>query len=456
MVPRARTRKAIITEGGFALPELLIAMFITVAGVLATFGAMDAARALTTISEHKQSGTHVAEQELERLQAMSYDKVALTSMPTTAASDVDPRSRVTAGGGYAAKTGIPAEPLVVDSAGGALATGPEPWTDGRTSGQLFRFVTWVDDPKCGALCPGTHDLKRISVAVTFNGTGVPRKPIFLTSLVEDPRDGPLDGVTDGLLNPLTAPDTQCLVNGQWEECAGSVVGNALTFFPYDTDATVASVRQAIGGNHSLHATVAPINALLCNLLIVVTGCPKPDLMGTTPPPGNADPAVVPALFNYATNVAGSIAGGRVMRQDTSCTGTPSQDNTRSHLWTTPPLTSATTLSGDGGFTFYTQTVGSVPASAKLCVRFYDVPASILNLISFAPTTLGTTSYEASSWPQTPAPVSFSFDFRANDVTVPAGHRIGVRVWADSASNADIAAIYDHPSYPTSVQLTATE
>jgi hypothetical protein len=53
-------------------------------------------------------------------------------------------------------------------------------------------------------------------------------------------------------------------------------------------------------------------------------------------------------------------------------------------------------------------------------------------------------------------VSFSFDFRANDVTVPAGHRIGVRVWADSSSDADIAAIYDHPSYPTSVQLTATE
>jgi hypothetical protein len=40
--------------------------------------------------------------------------------------------------------------------------------------------------------------------------------------------------------------------------------------------------------------------------------------------------------------------------------------------------------------------------------------------------------------------------------VPAGHRIGVRVWTDSSSGADIAAIYDHPSYPTSLQLTATE
>jgi hypothetical protein len=61
----------------------------------------------------------------------------------------------------------------------------------------------------------------------------------------------------------------------------------------------------------------------------------------------------------------------------------------------------------------------------------------------------------SSWPQQPTPVSFSFDFRATDVTVPSGHRIGVRVWVDSSSQADVAAIYDHPQYPTSIQLTET-
>jgi len=394
------------------------------------------------------------EQEIERIFEAVPDKIALTSTPTSAATDTDPRSRVS-GTNFSAKTGSP-EPMVVDATNGGLAAGPEDWNDGRTSGKLWRFVTWVDDPSCGILCPGTHDLKRITVAITFTGKGAPRKPLFLSSLMEDPQDGPLDGVTDGLLNPLNEPDTQCLQNGTWSQCAGSVVGNALTFFPYDTDATVSSVRQAITGNHGLHNTVAALSGALCNLLIIVSGCPKPDLMGDTPPPGPAAGAPMPALFNYAQDVTASIAGGRLLKRDTTCSGTPSQDNTKSEFWTTPPLTSNTTLSGDGGMTFYSQTNGGVQGAGKLCVRFYDVPNSLLNLIAFPATSLGTASYQLDAWPQQPAPVSFTFDFRASDVTVPAGHRIGVRVWADSSSVADLAAIYDHPQYPTSLQLTQTQ
>ena len=44
-------------ESGFALPELMIAMLITTVGVLATFGAMGAAGALTTVSERKQAAS---------------------------------------------------------------------------------------------------------------------------------------------------------------------------------------------------------------------------------------------------------------------------------------------------------------------------------------------------------------------------------------------------------------
>ncbi len=457
MAPGATPRRTLRDEDGFALAELLIAMVILSVGLLATFGAMDAARALTTVSEAKESGTHVAQQEIERIQAMDYTQIALTSTPAPSADEHDPRIRVTASGTYAAKSGQAGEPLLVDAVHGTLASGPEHWDDGRNSGNLYRFVTWVDDPSCGLLCPGTHDLKRIAVAVTFDGPRAPRDPIILSSLTEDPQDGPTDGVTDGLLNPLEEPDTQCLEDGQWEECAGSVIGNALTYFPYDTDATGSSVRQPISGNHTLHNTIAPVSALLCNLLIVISGCPKPDLMGTTPPPGpvvETDP--LPPLFNYATNLAGGILGGRLLRQDAGCTGTPSQDNSKSHMWTTPPVTSATELTGDGGMTLYSQTPAGVTGSAKICVRFYDVPASLLNLIAFPPTSLGTASYELDEWPTQPAPVSFTFDFRASNFTVPAGHRIGMRMWVDGASDTDVAAIYDHPQYPTSIQLTEAE
>ena len=51
-------------------------------------------------------------------------------------------------------------------------------------------------------------------------------------------------------------------------------------------------------------------------------------------------------------------------------------------------------------------------------------------------------------------MAFNFDFRTSDVTVPAGHRIGVRVWPANTSGADLALVYDHPSYPTAVQLNS--
>ena len=145
-----------------------------------------------------------------------------------------------------------------------------------------------------------------------------------------------------------------------------------------------------------------------------------------------------------------------MRKDASCSGTPSQDNTRSHFWTTPPLGAATTLSGDGGMTLFTQTAGSVPAAAKVCVRFYDVPDSILNLISAPPTILGTTSYNLGSWPQQPAPVTFSFDFRAQRRDRP--RRAPYR-GADVGRLRLAGGHRRHlrpPSYATSIQLTAPE
>lgn len=460
-------------ETGFTMVELMIAVFITVGGLMALIGTFDVSRQLNNLSERKEAATHVAEQAMEDVLAKSYPDIGLTSAPLHQSVPSDPRFYVTDGSGanpstYKWSQGPNAlapttDPLVVDS-GAAVDPNPTNWTDPKSgvSGKVYRFVTWVDDDKCGpdpiTLCPGSQDYKRVTIAVTVDGHGAPKKPILISSIASDPRAGPASGVVNGEQNPLADPLTQCRdASNALVTCAASIQGVGKTWFLYDTDATASSVRQEITGDHATHRTIAPLD-LTCATL--GQGCPKPDLLGIDPPPA---PDTLPSLFNYSTDVAGTYTGGRVLKRDTTCAGTPStSDNTKGAFWTTPTLSSTTTYTGEGGLTVYTQTINGVAAHAKLCLAFYDVPGSILNLVSAPPTLIGRVSYDPATWPTTPTGASFPFNFHGTipsglrdangNVSLVSGHRIGVRAWVDSGSAADIALIYDHPSYPSSVQL----
>src|SRR2546426_6869104 len=78
-------------EGGFTLLEVMVAALILAIGILAVVGVFDSSRRLTTISEENEVVAHRAELELERIQAMPFSGVALTSTPahSTDASDPD-------------------------------------------------------------------------------------------------------------------------------------------------------------------------------------------------------------------------------------------------------------------------------------------------------------------------------------------------------------------------------
>ena len=60
--------------------------------------------------------------------------------------------------------------------GGTLATSSA-FTDGKLSGTLYRFVTWVADP-CPT-CANSQDYKRVTVVLTTPGTASP----FITSTI---------------------------------------------------------------------------------------------------------------------------------------------------------------------------------------------------------------------------------------------------------------------------------
>ena len=425
--------------------ELLMAVLIIATGILAFSGTIDVSRGLTNQSEVHEVALHRAEREVERIQGLGYKQVAHPTGTSFTLTGNPLASRIVAGTEprfkWNRKDDTKSEPLFT-SADGAVALGPTTWNDGRYSGTILRFVTMADDAACATLilsplCPNSRNYKRVTVVVTVNGNKL--KPVWFSALVTDPDDGPLDAVT--------SPVTECLNNlGVPIQCVNKLTDTVRSLFLTDTPAT-SDIRQLISGSHTTHPTVAPIG--LCALLGL--GCPIPDLLGGDPPP--LVNGLLPALFKYSTDVSATYAGGRVLRRDVPCNGTPTQaDNTKGGFWTAPANTQARILTGDAGMSLYTQTVGNVTAPVTLCIAVYDVPQSLLNLLSLPPTEIGRASYSLASWPTQPTRVSFPFEFRTDNITIPSNHRLGVRIWASSASGADIAVIYDHPTYPTMVQF----
>ena len=437
-------------EDGLGLVELLVAVLVITLGVLSFAGTIDVSRGLTNQSELKESAVHRAEREIDRIQALGFKKVAHPTGTAFSLSGDPLASRIVAGTDPRFKwdrsSDATSEPLATAPTG-TVQLGPTAWNDGRFSGNVYRFVTWADDGACSdallaPLCPNSRNYKRVTVVVTSEGFDDPVKPVWFSALVSDPDDGPLDAVT--------APVTECLDDlGEPRECVNRLTDTVRSLFLTDTPAT-SDLRQPISGSHTTHPT---ITGVLCGVLVVLCP-PTPDLLGDDPPPLLAGD-ILPPLFKYSTDVSGGYTGGRVLRKDTSCSGTPTRDNTKGGFWTARPETAARILTGDAGMSIFTHTLDNVPAAVTLCIAVYNVPGNLLNLVSLGSATeIGRASYPRSSWPTQPTRVSFPFEFRTTNYTIPAGNRIGVRLWVANTSGADIAVIYDHPTYPTHVQFNS--
>jgi hypothetical protein len=286
--------------------------------------------------------------------------------------------------------------------------------------------------------------------VTVENALGPQKPILVQTLVGNPDNANGEGA-----NPLDSPNTTCEDgDGNEIDCTQGVGGTVTTWYLYDTPATTFSSRQEIVGSHPTHATVAASGTCSGG---TTTGCPKPDLMGIDPPPA---PEITPPLYNYSNEITGgTIPGGAVVRRDTTCNGTvTTTDNTKGHMWVTAPLASAMTLTGDAAMNVSTQTFNGVTADVMLCVAFYNVPAGITNLVANPPTLIGTSGYDnnGNSWPTSAKGMAFTLDFLDSGfgATVPAGNRVGVRIWPSTSSGADLVVIYDHPLHSGFLQVNA--
>lgn len=190
----------IADQGGFTVVEVLMAVLVLTVGMITLIGAFEPARKLGTQAELRQVASAAAEQELQRVQALPWSKMAMKAEPATSVaqhvSDA-PCSQTTGPTTLHCyqwdwSGAKPAEGVVVDATNGDPTANPTNWTTTvstsngaiRLRGSTYHYVTWTTDKECTAVaCGGSSDYKRITAIVTIAGL---RNPVELSSLVTNP------------------------------------------------------------------------------------------------------------------------------------------------------------------------------------------------------------------------------------------------------------------------------
>jgi Tfp pilus assembly protein PilV len=213
-----------LAEDGISMIEVLVAVLILAIGILGLIGAFNSARKLNLLSERRTLSAHRAQLEIERLQAVPYEQLAMISAPSHSSETANPDYYVNYSSPVKCSTAncfawnssntAQEEPLVIAAKSvqcgeekstecGTVATSPTgrkcteslgacEWTDGNVSGKVYPFVTWHTDPVCekeenGKPICSTSSYKRITVIVTVTvASGSTPAPVRVSTLVDEP------------------------------------------------------------------------------------------------------------------------------------------------------------------------------------------------------------------------------------------------------------------------------
>jgi len=149
-----------------------------------------AAGRTTVRAQQHEVGVQQAQAELDRLAALAYGELALTSTPPSSSDPKNPGNRVS-GGNFAVRGDL-SEALVMAAEPGntpKVEPGPQPFavgTAGATiTGSLYRYVTWRDESCPLNLCDGAQNTKRVIVAVSVDpiANSVQRAPLWFSTVI---------------------------------------------------------------------------------------------------------------------------------------------------------------------------------------------------------------------------------------------------------------------------------
>ena len=435
-------------ERGFTLVEVLAAVALISIGVAATLKIFGAAGRSVLRSERTDVAVQQAQGELDRLQTLPYGELVMKATPSSSSDPYDPGSRVE-GSSLRIRSDLteqfvmtPADgqPAMVDVTPRDFAVG----LGGATiTGHLYRYVTWRDENCPFALCPGNQNTKRVTVAVALDAdpsSNARRRPMWFSTIVADPNSAP-----PGTLAPPGGGPS------------GGDPVTAQSFFLYDTPCG-QTARQQPAGPHATRDTASTgASAQESSTCEQPDPAKQPDLMGGTAPPGDRSTP----LYRYSTDVSGGYDGGLTMlRRGLTCAASypaaSASDDTgvskwSVHAWSTAAFAQPFTLGGLVTVSLFTTTVNSVPGAGRVCVTLIDRQTA-----AGVPTdrVLGTAVYDLSSWPTDVRRISFSFRL-AQQETVPADHRLVMALHLRGESGADISLLYDHPLYPSLLEVATT-
>ncbi len=486
-------RKRASDESGLTIIEVLVAAVILALAAFATFGVLSAA----TRNAQRAKGTQVVQdrvqEEMEKLHSLTYEQLGMTTTPQHSTNPYSPNYRVLNGSfalkrdpiGEYSKMVVKDEPLYGREAvsGGVITPGPIPFEDGDVKGTLYRYVIWRNDPSCAEstdptkdFCPGNQDYKQLVVAAKLDkppNQSAERGYIEVQSEAIDPNSLAASSTGGG----GSTKELEELEGGSGK---GIHTGTAITaqqFFLTDTPcaASGATSREEIAGDHLLHNTLGTCASK--PQTGNTRGAPDALLLGGPPDPDPADPAN-PLLRDYSNDsylepTPDTDKGLQILRDDTSgCHFVPTgsaHPQAQAHRWVSDPLAEAFVMSGKATLEFYTRTLNDALYHGTLCVYLFSrhetgSGESPVATDSQLKNKTGSAAYwtyqpqENAFWPRNAwTKVRLTMEFLGAPYTVPAGDRLGVALSVDPA-NTEAEAIpimYDHPNYPTRVEIDTT-
>jgi len=492
------------SEAGFTLIEVLVAAVILALASLAVFGTLTAATRNAQRAQATQVALDKAQEEMEKLQAIPYSELGLTKTPEPVADTNNPNFRVK-GGKFAVKRqplGEEAE-MVVDGGSirgteervkGVVVPGPVSFTDGSVSGQIYRYIVWRNDPTCPEsvvgtedFCPGDQDYKQLIVAVKLDSTNqlAPRNYVEVQSQVSNPEaqaqrstqgEGPGPGGGGNTQQEEEEREREELEDKTGELGTGKAI-TAQQFFLSDTpcSASGTTIRQTITGDHLLHNTLG----VCASGLQTGEKLGAPDaLLREAPPDPAPDDESNPALFNYSSDSylapsPDTAKGLELLHDDTAgCHYRPTSGvhpEAKVHRWVTDPMPREFAVSGTATLEFYSRTINEASYPGTVCVYLFKRSEKPLEngveMTDFQLSDAETgkpywsiSSEGNSSWPRTEwTKLRLTMKISGAPFAIKVGERLGVALSVDAGTTPaeGIPIMYDHPNFPTRLEVDTT-
>lgn len=484
-------------EEGLTLIEVLMAAVVLALAALATFGVLASATRNAQRAQATQVALDKAQEEMEKLHSLSYSELKLSRTPPPAASPLNPNHRVSAPN-FAVQREPMGEyaPMVIEYGDEGVLPGPVPFRDGNVSGKIYRYIVWRNDTACPEsevgtedFCPGPRDYKQIIVAVQLDTPGnenYERNYVEVQSSVTNPAltaqrstqgsDPDQGGGSGG----GTEKEKEEREQEEKEDKTGGLgTGKAVTaqqFFLSDTpcSASGTTTREDITGDHLLHDTLG-----VCAdgpQTGSTRGAPDALLLGGPPDPDPVD-ETNPPLYDYSSDsylepTPDTDKGVQILHDDTAgCDYEPKSSvhpEAKVHRWVTDPMPTGRNFKMTGSVTieFYSRTLNEASYPGTVCVYLFDrhpeagagqpPQDTLLESLETGHQFWTISSQGTESWPRTEwTKMRLTMHFAAT--TVLAGDRLGVALSVDAGTTpADaIPVMYDHPNYPTRIEVDTT-